>query len=271
MYWTTLPVFPLLLTLYLSVNGLKSRKLSPSGAVTAFVVGFAIMSTHVRAVGVSLILFYLLASKATKRKSSHVSSPRRRLDEYAKEGKQRKAQLEAGYHGSGNRTGWQVLCNSLAAFVACVIWSVKFTPDALPWSLLARAVHVPRGPEVYDSNNWCPVSPAIADGLSRALVFVTLGCVCHALCVMYFPTSPLANSLAASETRLPRNWAFCRAHHLSLSRRSRKCLQGRMVGSLSEARSRQPLVDALLGLLNSSVWSWKTPLAEPSGRSCSPR
>ncbi|KAN0078251.1 Integral membrane protein DUF92 domain containing protein [Tylopilus felleus] len=157
MYWTTLPVFPLLLTLYLSVNGLKSRKLSPSGAVTAFVVGFAIMSTHVRAVGVSLILFYLLASKATK------------------QGKQRKAQLEAGYHGSGNRTGWQVLCNSLAAFVACVIWSVKFTPDALPWSLLARAVHVPRGPEVYDSDSWCPASPAIADGLSRALVFVTLG------------------------------------------------------------------------------------------------
>lgn len=99
------------------------------------------------------------------------------VDEHAEEGKQRKAQLEAGYHGSGHRTGWQVLCNSLAAFIACVVWSMKFTPDAVPWSFLARAIHVPRSPDVYHSDGWCPVSPAVAGGLSRALVFVTLGCV----------------------------------------------------------------------------------------------
>ncbi|KAF8550713.1 hypothetical protein OG21DRAFT_1419257 [Imleria badia] len=157
MSWTTLPILPFLSALYLSVNGARSRKLSPSGAVTAFVVGFAVMSTHVRAVGVSLVVFYLLASKATK------------------QGKQRKAQLEAGYHGSGNRTGWQVLCNSLAAVVACVLWSVKFTPDALPWSFFAQAIHVPRGPDVYHNDGWCPMSPTVADGLSRALVLVTMG------------------------------------------------------------------------------------------------
>lgn len=63
----------------------------------------------------------------------------------------------------------------------CVIWSLKFTPDALPWSFLARAIHVPRGPDLYHSDSWCPVSPAVADGLTRALVFVTLGCVSHCM------------------------------------------------------------------------------------------
>ncbi|KAI9570002.1 integral membrane protein DUF92-domain-containing protein [Boletus coccyginus] len=149
----SLPIIPFLIALYLSVNGATSRKLAPSGAVAAFVVGFTVMSTHVRAIGISLLVFYLLASKATK------------------QGKQRKAQLETRYHGAGYRTGWQVLCNSAAALVACMIWSIKFTPDALPWSLLAGA----RGPDVYNGDSWCPVSPAIAGGLSRALVFATLG------------------------------------------------------------------------------------------------
>lgn len=72
MFWTTLPILPFFLALCLSVNGAKSRKLSPSGAVTAFVVGFVIMSTHVRAIGISLVVFYLLASRATKRKSSQL-------------------------------------------------------------------------------------------------------------------------------------------------------------------------------------------------------
>ena len=65
-----------------------------------------------------------------------------------------------------------------------MIWSLIFTPDALPWSLLARAIHVPRGPDVYYSDGWCPMSPAVADGLSRALVFVTLGCVSHTACAI---------------------------------------------------------------------------------------
>jgi len=151
------PFLPLFLALYLSVNGALSRKLSPSGAITAFVVGFLIIATHVRAIGISLAVFYLLGSRATK------------------QGKKHKARLEAGYHGSGYRNGWQVICNSLATFVACIIWSVTFTSDALPWSLFVRAFNVPRGPDVYDSNGWCPTSPVVADGLSRALVFATLG------------------------------------------------------------------------------------------------
>lgn len=191
----------------------------------------------------------------------------KQLDNHA-EGKQRKAQLEAGYHDSGYRTGWQVLCNSAAAFVACVIWSAKFTPDALPWSLFAQV----RGPDVYRSDEWCPVSPTIAGGLSRALVFATLGRVSGILCVMLtYNVHPLASSRVASGTHLARNWAFFRAPHLSLSRLSRRYLQGRTARSLSGERSRLELAEALLDSHNSRAWSWKTAFAEPSGRRCSPR
>ena len=96
MAWATLPVFPFLIALYLSVNGAISRKLSPSGAVTAFLVGFALMSTHVRAIGISLIAFYLLASKATKRKSFYATSPCRWLDEHRKRASSAKLSSKQG-------------------------------------------------------------------------------------------------------------------------------------------------------------------------------
>lgn len=182
------------------------------------------------------------------------------------EGKQRKAQLEAGYHGSGHRNGWQVLCNSAVTFVACVMWSVKFTPDALPWSLLAPA----RGPDVYYSDDWCPMSPTVADGLSRALVFATLGCVSDSARVVSLTAFSQANLRAVSGTRSPRNWAFCRVPHPSSSRPSRRCLRGQTARSLLGARSRRALAGASSGLHSLRVWSWKTALAEPSGRGCSP-
>ncbi|KIJ19469.1 hypothetical protein PAXINDRAFT_69531 [Paxillus involutus ATCC 200175] len=153
---STLPIFPFVLAAFLSVNGVKSRKLSPSGAATAFVVASLIMAAPVRAIGISLIAFYLLGSRSTKY------------------GNKRKAQLEAGFHDAGYRTGWQVLCNTFPAFIASIIWSVRFTPDALPWSFLAHVVDVSRDP-VYTSDSWCPLSPAISNGLSRALIFITLG------------------------------------------------------------------------------------------------
>ncbi|KAF9221042.1 hypothetical protein BS17DRAFT_712320 [Gyrodon lividus] len=156
MPWTTLPIIPFVFAALLSVNGVKSRKLSPSGATTAFVVASLIMAAPVRAIGTSLVVFYLLGSRATKY------------------GKKRKAQLEAGFHDAGYRTGWQVLCNTFPAFVASIIWSVRFTPDAAPWSFFAHVVNLSRGP-IYASDSWCPLSPLISDGLSRALTFVTLG------------------------------------------------------------------------------------------------
>ncbi|KAI6008703.1 integral membrane protein DUF92-domain-containing protein [Pisolithus orientalis] len=144
---TTFPVVPFVLATALAVNGARSRKLSPSGAATAFVVGFLVMAAPVRAIGVTLITFYLLASRATKY------------------GKKRKAQLEEGFQDAGYRTGWQVLCNSIAAFIASIIWSVTFTPNVLPWSLLPSC-SVPLKVHLYDTESWCPF---------RALLFIVLG------------------------------------------------------------------------------------------------
>ncbi|KAL4071982.1 integral membrane protein DUF92-domain-containing protein [Scleroderma citrinum] len=150
------PSIPLAVATLLAVNGAKSRKLSPSGAATAFVVGFLVLSAPVRGIGITLIVFYHLASRATKY------------------GKKRKAQLEEGFQDAGYRNGWQVLCNSIAAFIATVLWSVTFAPNILPWSWLASVLGLSRGP-LYDGESWCPLSATISDGLSRALLYIVLG------------------------------------------------------------------------------------------------
>ncbi|KAL4071918.1 integral membrane protein DUF92-domain-containing protein [Scleroderma citrinum] len=133
------PSIPLAVATLLAVNGAKSRKLSPSGAATAFVVGFLVLSAPVRGIGITLIVFYHLASRATKY------------------GKKRKAQLEEGFQDAGYRNG-----------------CVTFAPNILPWSWLASVLGLPRGP-LYDGESWFPLSATISDGLSRALLYIVLG------------------------------------------------------------------------------------------------
>jgi len=60
------PVVSLLLAILLSGHGLRKKSLSPSGAYTAFIVGFFTMAGGSRVFGVSLIGFYLVGSRATK-------------------------------------------------------------------------------------------------------------------------------------------------------------------------------------------------------------
>ena len=84
------PLVPLALALGLAGHGLRKKSLSPSGACTALLVGFTIMSVPLRTFGVSLIVFYLIGSRATKI------------------GKERKAALEQGHTEAGYRDGWQV-------------------------------------------------------------------------------------------------------------------------------------------------------------------
>ncbi|KAH7908689.1 integral membrane protein DUF92-domain-containing protein [Hygrophoropsis aurantiaca] len=150
------PIIPFCVATFLSVHGARSRSLSPSGAVAAFAVGFLTLAVPVRAIGFSLVVFYLLGSRATKY------------------GKTRKAQLEDGFQDAGYRTAWQVLCNSFTAVMASALWGVLFAPDVLPWSLLRAVVPVTRS-VMYNADDWCPLSPTVSNGLSRALVFATLG------------------------------------------------------------------------------------------------
>ncbi|EGN97491.1 hypothetical protein SERLA73DRAFT_184220 [Serpula lacrymans var. lacrymans S7.3] len=156
MSWSTIPIVPLGFATALSLHGLRSRSLSPSGAAAAFTVGFLTLAAPVRAIGISLIVFYLLGSRATKY------------------GKKRKATLEDGYQAAGYRTAWQVLCNSFTAFLAAAAWGILYAPNVLPWSIIRQFVSVPEATR-YDSDSWCPLSPDVTNGLSRALLFSTLG------------------------------------------------------------------------------------------------
>lgn len=52
--------------LLLSGHGLRKKSLSLSGAVAAFLAGYAHLANPLKLFGVSLIVFYLLGSRATK-------------------------------------------------------------------------------------------------------------------------------------------------------------------------------------------------------------
>jgi len=144
-------VFALAVAILLSVHGLRARSLAPDGAVAAFIVGFTMLSGPLRSFGISLIVFYLLGSRATKY------------------GKSRKSQLEEGHEEAGYRSAWQVLCNSFAAFIASIFWNCIFVPDSIPSTFLRKFYDFETLP--YASDGWCPVEIS----RSRALVFATLG------------------------------------------------------------------------------------------------
>ncbi|KIK38176.1 hypothetical protein CY34DRAFT_406067 [Suillus luteus UH-Slu-Lm8-n1] len=177
-----IPFIPLGIATLLSVHGLRSRSLSFSGAVTAFVVGFSILAAPVRTMGVTLIVFYLIGSRATKY------------------GKKQKAQLEDDYQDAGYRSGAQVLCNSFTVLLASGIWCLAFAPDVLPWSLVKPYIHsgsalldgVP-----YGDGQWCPLDATVSSGLSRALMLVALG---HFACCL---GDTLASELGILSSRPP--------------------------------------------------------------------
>ena len=61
-----LPIIPLFLAFLLSAHGLRKKSLSPTGAFTAFLVGFLMLEGAIYVFGVTLIGFYLIGSRATK-------------------------------------------------------------------------------------------------------------------------------------------------------------------------------------------------------------
>ncbi|KAJ7581611.1 integral membrane protein DUF92-domain-containing protein [Mycena floridula] len=140
-------IIPLLLALALSVHGLRKKSLSPSGAATAFFVGWGMLGGGTRVFGIALIGFYLAGSRATKY------------------GKNRKALLEEGYEENGYRTGWQVLSNSFSALICCVLWNFWFSPH---WFDVAA-------PQCLVEQNT----------MSRVFVFGALGCVKHFTSFLY--------------------------------------------------------------------------------------
>ena len=163
------PLVPFLFATALSVNGLRKRSLSPSGAAAAFLTGISMLSLPLRTPGIVLIAFYLLGSSATR--AGHL----------------RKAALEDGHDQgqAGYRTAAQVFSNSASALIATLAWGALHGPG-FPGVRVAEALFSV-GSVPYVDEVWCPLDTAITNGWSRALLFVVLGCV-------LLPFSPVPNS-----------------------------------------------------------------------------
>ncbi|KAJ7241887.1 integral membrane protein DUF92-domain-containing protein [Mycena haematopus] len=191
-------IVSVLLPTILAAHGLSKKSLSPSGALTAFFVGFFMFSGSLKLWGVSLIGFYLLGSRATKY------------------GKQRKAKLEAGYHDYGNRSGWQVLSNSFSAAVACSAWNIFFDPQGVhafvARGALAAGATTNTIAQTYTNDTWCPSSGDVGNGWSRALLFAALG---HFACCL---GDTLASELGILSICLIVENSACRSAWFSLSR-----------------------------------------------------
>ena len=153
------PLVPFLFATALSVNGLRKRSLSPSGAAAAFLTGISMLSLPLRTPGIVLIAFYLLGSSAT-----HA-------------GQLRKAELEDGHDSAmtGYRSAAQVFSNSASALVATLAWGALHAPG-YPGVKVAEALFGVRSFR-YTNETWCPLDAGITHGWSRALLFIVLGCV----------------------------------------------------------------------------------------------
>ncbi|KAJ2914393.1 hypothetical protein MD484_g6020, partial [Candolleomyces efflorescens] len=165
---------PLVIATLLSVHGLRKGSLAPTGALTAFLVGYFSLAGGTYAFGATLIGFYLVGSRATKY------------------GKKRKARLEDGYHEAGYRNGWQVLSNSAPALCAAFLWNAIFVPSSVHARIatslglnlpeLLSLTEIP----TYDRSpkGWCPLDVTVSNGYSRLFVFAVLGYVAP-LCLLF--------------------------------------------------------------------------------------
>ncbi|BEI97011.1 hypothetical protein CcaverHIS631_0206000 [Cutaneotrichosporon cavernicola] len=123
----------------LAGHGYRKGSLSSSGAIAAWIAGYPHLANPLKLFGVTMIVFYLAGSRATKVKAAV------------------KATLEDGPDPSkpgGNRNWVQVLSNSLPGAIVALIY--RFSFDDYP----------PAGPNL---------PPTLLDGLSRGLIFALLG------------------------------------------------------------------------------------------------
>lgn len=176
------PFIPFLLATGLAVHGLRKRSLSPSGALAAFVVGFTMMSVPLRVFGISLIVFYIAGSIATKR------------------GKQVKVTLEEGHQEAGYRSASQVLCNSLSALTAAFLWDGMLNANSLSGFILFGLM---QAQTPYDFAAWCPMLPPEGGRWSRILLFFTLG---HFACCLGDTLASELGILSRSKPILITTW-----------------------------------------------------------------
>lgn len=94
------------LSVFLSLNGLRKESLSSSGAIGACIVGFVTFLSGVQ-FGMTLIVFYLTCSKLTKFQQT------------------KKQLIEADFQAGGKRDIFQVLSNSLTGTLLCMSYLIS--------------------------------------------------------------------------------------------------------------------------------------------------
>ncbi|KDQ08381.1 hypothetical protein BOTBODRAFT_138976 [Botryobasidium botryosum FD-172 SS1] len=175
---------PIALGTLLIAHGLRKRSLSPSGALAGWVIGVSLFSVPLRAFGIMMIGLYAGGSRATR------------------VGKARKATLEQGNDGLGNRTASQVIANSFTGWAAAMLWATLYASSSIHarilWPYLPTLLSSLRTGPPYDSTAWCPANSA-AHPWSRTLIFVALG---HFGCCLGDTLASELGILAPSSPRL---------------------------------------------------------------------
>lgn len=104
-------VLALLIAALIATRGLRTKSLSQSGAVAGFVVGFLSFASSIR-FGITLLVFYLTSTRATRYKAHY------------------KSRIEHDYTvAAGNRSAAQVLASSLPAVLLAVIYFFLYEFD----------------------------------------------------------------------------------------------------------------------------------------------
>lgn len=128
------------IAILLASHGFRKGSLSLSGALAAFIVGYLSLANPVKAFGITLIVFYLTGSRATK--VGHQIKQLLEIESYEIQKQKGKEHTHKSAQG-GKRDAWQVLCNSLVSATAALLFRLLYQDqgqwkDGKAWCLFEK-------------------------------------------------------------------------------------------------------------------------------------
>ncbi|MCO5566024.1 hypothetical protein L7F22_019699 [Adiantum nelumboides] len=191
--------FALVIATLMASHGFRKGSLSFSGALAAFAVGYISLANPIKAFGITLLVFYLTGSRATK-----VGHKIKQLLEI-ESNDIGKTDLKHKSAQGGQRDAWQVLCNSFVSASAALLFRLLYQDpaqwkDGKSWCLFEKTPFNLFGSKTTLENI---LPDAIVDNLitrhtPRFLVLLMIG---HFACCM---GDTLASELGILAKRPPR-------------------------------------------------------------------